>query len=179
MEPVSLDMGEITQYDKSWATTGTQMKREHNIVNSLFMAPEELEKYNFDRYEKYKYIEENEAMYEEYMMEDAEICLVGFGIAARVCKNAIRKARKEGIKVGLIRPITLWPFPKQPLLEAAQKVKAFISVELSMGQLIEDIQLATRFQKPILLCNRTGGMIPTAQNVLDAIDEAISIGGDK
>ena len=96
MEPVSLDMGEITQYDKSWATTGTQMKREHNIVNSLFMAPEELEKYNFDRYEKYKHIEENEAMYEKYMMEDAEICLVGFGIAARVCKNAIRKARKEG-----------------------------------------------------------------------------------
>lgn len=179
MEPVSLDMGEITQYDKSWATTGTQMKREHNIVNSLFLSPEELEKYNFDRYEKYKLIEETEAMYEEYMMEDAEICIVAFGVAARVSKNAIDEARRQGLKVGMIRPITLWPFPKKVMFEAAQKVKAFVSVELSMGQMVEDIELATRCLKPVLLCNRVGGMIPTTQNVLDAINKANSIGGDK
>lgn len=179
MEPVSLDMGEVTQYDKPWATTGTQMKREHNIVNSLFLSPEELEKYNFDRYEKYKFIEENEAMYEEYMMEDAEICIVAFGVAARVSKNAIDEARKAGIKVGMIRPITLWPFPKKVMFEAAQKVKAFVSVELSMGQMVEDVELATRCLKPVLLCNRVGGMIPTTQNVLDAINKANSLGGDK
>lgn len=179
MEPVSLDMGEVTQYDKSWATTGTQMKREHNIVNSLFLSPEELEKYNFDRYEKYKFIEENEAMYEEYMMEDAEICIVAFGVAARVSKNAIDEARKQGIKVGMIRPITLWPFPKKVMFEAAGKVKAFVSVELSMGQMVEDVELATRCLKPVLLCNRVGGMIPTTQNVLDAINKANSLGGDK
>ncbi len=177
MEPVSLDMGEITQYDKSWALTGTQLKREPNVVNSLYIKPDELEVLNFKRYEKYKLVEENEVMYEEYMMDDAELCIVAFGVAARVSQNAIDEARKLGIKVGMIRPITLWPFPKKILNETAKKVKAFVSVELSMGQMIEDIELATRCQKPVLLCNRTGGMIPTVENVLDKIKEADKIGG--
>lgn len=177
MEPVSLDMGEVTQYDKSWAVTGTECKREHNIINSLFLKPDELEEFNFKRFEKYKIVEENEVMYEEYCMEDADICIVAFGIASRVSKNAIDEARKQGIKVGMIRPITLWPFPKKALFAAADKVKAFISVELSMGQLIEDVELATRCKKPVLLCNRTGGMIPTTDNVLDKIKEADKIGG--
>lgn len=179
MEPVSLDMGEVTKYDKPWATTGTKGERDHNIVNSLFLKPEELEKYNFDRYERYKKIEETETMFEEYRMDDAEICIVAFGVAARVSKNAIDEARKNGIKVGMIRPITLWPFPKKVLAEAAKKVKAFVSVELSMGQLIEDIELSTRCAKPVLLCNRVGGMIPTVKNVLEKIDEANNIGGDR
>ncbi len=179
MEPVSLDMGEIKEYDKSWAVTGTNCEREHNVINSLFLKPEELEIENFKRYEKYKLIEENEVMYEEYRMEDAEICIVAFGIASRVSKNAIDEARKAGVKVGMIRPITLWPFPKKALLAAADKVKAFISVELSMGQLIEDVELATKCKKPVLLCNRTGGMIPTTNNVLDKIYEADKIGGAK
>ena len=177
MEPVSLDMGEITQYDKSWAVTGTKGERKHNIINSLFLKPEELEIENFKRYEKYKLIEENEVMYEEYLMDDAEICIVAFGIASRVSKNAIDEARKQGIKIGMIRPVTLWPFPKKVLSEAADKVKAFISVELSMGQLIEDVELATKCKKPVLLCNRTGGMIPTTENVLEKIYEADKIGG--
>ena len=179
MEPVSLDMGEVTQYDKPWATNGTKMQREHNIVNSLFIQPDELEVYNFERYERYKTVEENEVMYDEYMMDDAEIAIVAFGVAARVSQNAIDAARAKGIKVGMIRPITLWPFPKKVLNAAADKVKAFISVELSMGQLIEDIELATRCKKPVLLCNRVGGMIPTTQNVLDKITEANEIGGDR
>ena len=177
MEPVSLDMGEITQYDKSWAVTGTKCERPHNVINSLFLKPEELEIENFKRYEKYKLIEENEVMYEEYLMDDAEICIVAFGIASRVSKNAIDEARKQGIKIGMIRPVTLWPFPKKVLSEAADKVKAFISVELSMGQLIEDVELATKCKKPVLLCNRTGGMIPTTENVLEKIYEADKIGG--
>ncbi|MBO5859122.1 MAG: 3-methyl-2-oxobutanoate dehydrogenase subunit beta, partial [Clostridia bacterium] len=125
----------------------------------------------------YKIVEENEVMYEEYMMDDAEICIVAFGVAARVSQNAIDEARKLGIKVGMIRPITLWPFPKKILNETAKKVKAFVSVELSMGQMIEDIELATRCQKPVLLCNRVGGMIPTVENVLNKIKEADKIGG--
>ena len=172
MEPVSLDMGEITQYDKSWAVTGTKGERKHNIINSLFLKPEELEIENFKRYEKYKLIEENEVMYEEYLMDDAEICIVAFGIASRVSKNAIDEARKQGIKVGMIRPITLWPFPKKPLLKAADKVKKFISVELSMGQMVEDIELAIRCKKPVELCNRVGGMIPSPEEVLAKIQEA-------
>ncbi|MBR2417919.1 MAG: 3-methyl-2-oxobutanoate dehydrogenase subunit beta, partial [Clostridia bacterium] len=115
---------------------------------------------------------ENEVMYEEYMMEDADICVSAFGIAARVAKNAIAMARAEGIKVGMIRPITLWPFPKAPFVKAADKVKSFISVELSMGQMIEDIKLATECKKDVYLCNRAGGMIPSPEQVLESIIKA-------
>ncbi len=172
MEPVSLDFEVKKMPEKTWATTGTKMEREHNVVNSLFLAPEALEKYNFMRYERYAQIEENETMYEEYMMDDAEICVAAFGIAARVSKNAINEARKMGIKVGLIRPITLWPFPKAPFKKAAEKVKAMISVELSMGQMIEDVRLATECKVPVTLCNRVGGMIPSPKQVLQAILDA-------
>ena len=172
MEPVEISDTDIKTFDKPWALTGTDCKREHNIANSLFLVPEELEKTNFQRYEKYKQVEENEVMYEEFMMDDAEICVVAFGIAARVSQNAVTEARKQGIKVGMIRPITLWPFPKKVLKDAAVKVKSFISVELSMGQMIEDIKLSTECKKPVLLCNRTGGMIPTPEQVLEKIKEA-------
>ena len=172
MEPVSLDFEIEEAPAKPWATTGTKMEREHNIVNSLFLSPEKLEEVNFERYERYKYIEENEAMYEEYMMDDAEICVAAFGIAARVAKNAINEAREMGIKVGLIRPITLWPFPNAPFKKAADKVKEIISVELSMGQMIEDIKLASECKVPVTLCNRVGGMIPSPEQVLEAIVKA-------
>ena len=177
MEPVSLNYGEPAKYDKSWAVTGTECARPHNIVNSLFLQPDELEKFNFTRYERYKQIEENETMYEEYMMEDAEICVVAFGISARVAKNAIVQARAEGVKVGMIRPITLWPFPKAPMLKAAEKVHTFISVEMSMGQMIEDIELAIRCRRPVKLCNRVGGMIPAPDQVYASIVEAAKEGG--
>ena len=172
MEPVSLDYDIKPEPEKPWATTGTKMEREHNIVNSLSLVPEELEQLNFERYERYKKIEETEVMYEEYMMEDAEICIAAFGIASRVAKNAINAAREQGIKVGMIRPITLWPFPVAPFKAAADKVKSFISVELSMGQMIEDVRLATECKKPVTLCNRAGGMIPSPEQVLEAIIEA-------
>ncbi len=172
MEPVELSEVKVNEYDKSWAVTGTKCERKHNIINSLSLIPDELEQLNFARYEKYKTIEENEAMYEEYMMDDAEICVCAFGIAARVAKNAIVKAREQGIKAGLIRPITLWPFPNAPFTEAADKVKAFISVELSMGQMIEDIKLATECKKDVYLCNRAGGMIPSPEQVLESIIKA-------
>ena len=172
MEPVSLDFTVGETVEKPWAVTGTKLQREHNVINSLSLVAEELEKFNFDRYERYKIIEENEAMYEEYMMDDAEIVLVAFGIAARVTKNAVNEARKLGIKAGLIRPITLWPFPKAPFEKAVDKAKSFISVELSMGQMIEDIKLAIECKKPVTLCNRAGGMIPSPAQVLDAIKNA-------
>ena len=171
MEPVELPEIAPKESEKPWAVRGTKMEREHNIINSLYLKPEILEKTNFERFERYKAIEENEAMYEEYMMDDAEICVVAFGIAARVSKNAVTAARKKGIKVGLIRPITLWPFPKEALKKAADKVKGFISVELSMGQMIEDIKLSTECKKPVELCNRTGGMIPTPEEVLASIEK--------
>ena len=172
MEPITFEDAEIETYEKPWTLTGTKGKRKHNIVNSLYLKPDELEVKNFQRYERYKIVEENEQMWEEYQMEDAEICVVAFGIASRVAKNAIVAARKEGIKVGLIRPITLWPFPKKALAAAADKVKGFISVELSMGQMIEDVRLATQCKRPVALCNRCGGMIPSPDEVLESIRKA-------
>ena len=172
MEPISFEDAEIEVYEKPWALTGTKGQRKHNVVNSLYLKPDELEKKNFERFERYKQIEETEAMWEEYMMEDAEVCVVAFGIASRVAKNAVAAARAEGIKVGLIRPITLWPFPTKALRAAADKCKAFVSVELNMGQMIEDVRLATECKRPVSLCNRAGGMIPSPDQVLESIRAA-------
>lgn len=169
MEPVVLPEDSCGTVEKPWAVTGTQMKRAHNIVNSLYLVPEELERTNIERFERYKAVEEQETRWESFMMEDADICLVAFGIAARVTKNAVTAARKEGIKAGMIRPITIWPFPKKPLREAADRVRGFISVELSMGQMIEDVRLATECRRPVELCFRAGGMIPSPDEVLESI----------
>lgn len=171
MEPVALEAKDVKVYEKPWAANGHDFKRPKNIVNSLSLDPEELERLNFARFERYRAVEENEVMYEEYMMDDAEICIVAFGITSRVSKNAIVEARKQGIKAGMIRPITLWPFPKKAMLDAAKKVKAFLSVEMSMGQMKEDIELAERCLKPVYLCNRVGGMIPSPDQVLNKIVE--------
>ena len=172
MEPVSLDFKVEPPVEKPWAATGTNMQRPHNVINSLYLKPDQLEKTNFERFERYEIIKENEVMYEEYLLDDAEICVVAFGIASRVAKNAINEARNQGIKVGLIRPITLWPFPEKIINKVADKVKSFISVELSMGQMIEDIRLAVNGKAPVTLCNRSGGMIPSPEQVLEAIKNA-------
>ena len=177
MEPVSLDFELEPVPEKPWATTGTKMAREHNIVNSLYLKPDELEKGNFDRYERYKIVEANETRYEEYLTDDADIVIAAFGIAARVSRNAVNEARKLGIRAGMIRPITLWPFPNVPFEKAAEHAKAFISVELSMGQMIEDVELATKCRVPVTLCNRAGGMIPSPAEVLECIKK-IANGGN-
>ncbi len=171
MEPVSIPEPSGEKVEKPWAANGTKGERKHNIINSLYLKAEILEKTNFERYEKYAEVEKNEVMYESYMMDDAEYCVVAFGIAARISKNAVTVARKKGIKVGLIRPITLWPFPTQVLKETSEKVKGFISVELSMGQMIEDVKLATDCKRPVWLCNRSGGMIPSPEQVEASIEK--------
>lgn len=177
MEPVDLNFDVKPALEKPWATTGTKMQRKHNIVNSLSLVPEELEKLNIARFERYDLVKQNETMYEEFMMDDAEIAIAAFGIAARVSKNAVKEARKRGIKAGLIRPITLWPFPDAPFKKAATHVKEIISVELSMGQMIEDVRLASECKVKVSLCNRVGGMIPSPEQVLDAIVKASNNGG--
>lgn len=111
-------------------------------------------------------------------MEDAELCIVAFGVSARVAKNAIDTARADGIKVGMLRPITLWPFPVAPIRAAADKVRAFISVEMSMGQMIEDVRLASECKKPVYLCNRAGGMIPSVEDILASVKNADLSGGN-
>ena len=175
MEPVALPEPHKSVIDKPWAVTGTQMKREHNIINSLYLSPEVLEKTNFQRFERYAEIEKNEVRFESYLMDDAEYCIVAFGIAARVAKNAITAMRKEGLKVGLIRPITVWPFPKKAIREAADKVKGFVCVELSMGQMIEDVRLAEECLRPVMLCNRAGGMIPGVDQIVSMTRSLVSL----
>lgn len=176
MEPVQLTDVKIPVIEKPWATNGTKNHEGRNVINSLSLLPEELEVWNHRRYDRYAEVEKNEVMYEEFMTSDADIIIVAFGIAARVSKNAIVEARKKGIKVGLIRPITLWPFPKDALLKASKTAKAFISVELNMGQMIEDVKLAINCSRPVYFVGRTGGMIPSPEEVLAKIEE---IGGAK
>jgi len=178
MEPVSFDFEVKEAPEKPWATTGTKMQREHNIANSLYLSPEVLEIKNFERYEKYAQICEKEAIAEEYLLDDAEIVVAAFGIAARVSKNAVNAARAEGIKAGLIRPITLWPFPEKTFKKTVGKAKQIISVELSMGQMIEDVRLATECRVPVTLCNRVGGMIPSPEQVYEAIKAAAGKAGE-
>ena len=177
MEPVSFDFTIKEQIEKPWATTGTKMQRKHNVVNSLFLNPEQLEEMNNERYRKYDVIKEKEALCEEYLADDADILIAAFGIAARVSKNAVNKARENGIKAGLLRPITLWPFPEKVFAKHASHVKEIISVELSMGQMIEDVRLAVNCSVPVSLCYRVGGMIPTPDQVYQAIVEANAKGG--
>ncbi|MBR2780955.1 MAG: 3-methyl-2-oxobutanoate dehydrogenase subunit VorB [Eubacteriaceae bacterium] len=171
MEPVVLPEDEPVMIEKPWAVTGTQMKRPHNVINSLYLQPDELENLNFGRYDRYKIVERDEVRYESYLMEDAEYCVVATGIAARVTKNAVNAARAKGIKVGMIRPITLWPFPKKILKETAAKVKAFLVVELSMGQMVEDVKLAIECSRPVDLCCHTGGIIVSPEQVMDYIEK--------
>lgn len=174
MEPVSLDIESAFMVEKPWALTGTKCERKHNIINSLYLKPEELENKNFERFKKYETVEKNEVMCEEYLTSDADICVVAFGIAARVAKNAVNEARKTGVKTGLIRPLTLWPFPKKLLFAAACKCRAFISVEMNLGQMIDDIELSIRCKKPVYLCSRTGGMIPSVDQIIAKINEVNS-----
>ena len=158
--------------EKTWATTGTKGEREPNVINSLYIDPNICAEHNERLAKKYKAIEENEVRWEEYNTENAEIIFVAYGTPSRITRAAIKMLEKEGIKAGLIRPITLWPFPVKPLRAAADKCKAFVSVELNMGQMIEDVRLATECKRPVTLCNRAGGMIPSPDQVLDSIRAA-------
>ena len=169
MEPISFEDVAVEHYDKPWALTGTECKRKHNIVNSLYLQPDVLEKKNFERYEKYKVVEASEALHESYLMEDADVCVVAFGIAARVAKNAVVAARGEGIKAGMIRPITLWPFPEAAIRATLRTAQKYLCVEMSMGQMVDDVRLAVGGERPVEFYGRTGGMVPTVKELVDRI----------
>ncbi|AUG57466.1 3-methyl-2-oxobutanoate dehydrogenase subunit VorB [Acetivibrio saccincola] len=163
----------IVRGDKSWATTGTNMERDKNVVTSIYIEPEVLEQHNLKLQAKYKMIEENEVRVESYNCEDADIIVVAFGTIARIVSNVIKQAEKEGIKVGLIRPITLWPFPKEEFEKYAKVPKAFLTVELNAGQMVEDVRLAVNGRKPVYFYGRMGGMIPKEAEILDKIKEIL------
>lgn len=173
MEPVMFpENPEVVTYDKPWSLTGTGGKRDKNIINSLYLQADQLENKNIERYKKYDEVIEKEPLWEEFMLDDAEIVIVAYGASARISKNAIKTAREAGIKVGMVRPITLWPFPKKILKEKAKSARAFISAELSMGQMIDDIRLAIECTRPVYLANRVGGMVYTPSEILAVIEKA-------
>ncbi len=169
MEPVELPEPVVKEFDKPWALTG-KGKGKSRVITSLSLSPEELEEWNINNFKKYALIQSREQRAEEFLMDDAEVCVVAFGISARISRNAVLEARAKGIKAGLIRPISLYPFPVEVLKKAASHVKRFISVELSMGQMIEDVKLAIECSRPVSLCNRAGGVIVSPEEVLAAIE---------
>ena len=152
-----------------WAAVGKPKNRKPNIITSLELQPDAMEQNNLRFQAKYKAIEENEVRYEEIMCEDAEYLLVAFGSSARICQKACQIARKKGIKLGLLRPITLWPFPTKAIAEYANKVKAMLTVELNAGQMVEDVRLAVNGKVPVEHYGRLGGIVYTPDEIVEAV----------
>lgn len=156
-----------------WAVTGKTKDRRPNIITSLELDPAAMEENNLRFQRKYREIEENEVRYEEFMCEDAEYLVVAFGSSARICQKVVEIAREEGIKLGLLRPITLWPFPKKALASYVGKVKGILSVELNAGQMVEDIRLAVECKVKVEHFGRLGGIVFTPDEVLNALKEKL------
>ncbi|NLC44920.1 MAG: 3-methyl-2-oxobutanoate dehydrogenase subunit VorB [Clostridiales bacterium] len=158
---------------KDWATTGWKGDRPRAVISSLIIDPQELEDHVHKMFRKYEMIQANETMAECYNCEDAEIIICAYGTTSRVVRSVIDKAKQVGINLGLIRPITLWPFPTDTIREYAEKehVKAFMTVEMSMGQMVEDVTLAVGGRKPSHFFGRTGGMIPNPDDILAEIEK--------
>ncbi len=171
MEPVVFPQINSEQPEKSWAANGHKNKREHNIINSLFLKPDELEKSVEERFSRYGVIEENEQDAELYRTDDAEIIVTAYGAASRICREAVDNARKNGIRAGLLRPKTLWPFPVSAYRNILESAKKILCVELSMGQMVDDVRLAVNCSVPVYFYGRTGGNIPSADEVLKRLSE--------
>ena len=153
---------------KPWALTGAK-GRPRNIIRSLYLGERVLEKHNQHLQEKYKKISRKEVRYEAYSLEDAEIVLVAYGTSARISRAALIRAREKGLKVGMLRPITLWPFPTDIIARIANRSKAFLAVEMSAGQMVEDVRLAVEGKCPVRFYGRMGGEVPTTKEILKEI----------
>jgi len=174
MEPVEFTEPEKREFEpKTWATTGTDGKRKPNIINSLSLDAYGLERMNINMQKKYAMMEEKEVRYEMYNMEDAEVVIVAYGTTSRIVKNSIAALKEEGINVGLIRPITVWPFPMKAFDEIPSTTKALLSVEMSMGQMIDDIKIASQGRWPVHFYGRSGGVIPKPDAIVNKVKEII------
>lgn len=173
MEPVEFREREQRELPaKDWAADGLGDRTEHNVINSLFLQADKLEQHNLKLFRKYDAIKEKEVRYELFNCEDADLILVAYGTTARICKNAIKLAEAEGLKVGLVRPISLWPFPVEAFEKTIDSTKnGFLTVEMSMGQMVDDVRMAVLGRQPVEFYGRTGGMIPTPEEILGKIKE--------
>ncbi|HTS38149.1 MAG TPA: 3-methyl-2-oxobutanoate dehydrogenase subunit VorB [Candidatus Solibacter sp.] len=173
MEPLDLQYREVSAPLKPWAVKGTAGTRK-NVVTSIVLEPDDLEDHQRRMEAKYIRAQQCEARYEEYLTEDAELILVGYGIVSRVLRSAIDRARRQGIKAGLFRPISLWPFPSQELQAFTARAGKLLVVELSNGQMIEDVRLALNGRKPIGFYGRVGGNVPTVEEIFAKIEEQVA-----
>ena len=167
------DKEEIIEISKNWAATGTKMERENNVITSIFLEPEVLETLNLDLQRKYAEIEEHETMVETINCEEADIILVAYGTVSRIVKDVIVLAQQYGIKVGLIRPKTLWPFPDKEFKKYQDVPKAFLCVELSAGQMVEDVRLALEGKNKVHFYGRMGGMVPSQKEIFEKIRQVL------
>lgn len=176
MEPVEFkERKKIELPPKDWATTGMK-GRKQNLINTLDLDPEGLERHNLKLKKKYDEIKEKEQRCEVMDCDDAEVIVVAYGTAARVVQTAQKRLRKEGVKVGIIRPITLWPFPEKTIKQYRDKVDSFLTVEMSTGQMVEDVKLAVEGRAPVYFYGRTGGMIPTPDEIIREVKKLASGG---
>ncbi|WP_092921886.1 3-methyl-2-oxobutanoate dehydrogenase subunit VorB [Romboutsia hominis] len=181
MEPVEFKAPKTRELKpKDWATVGTKGERKPNVINSLYLQPDELEKHCIKLEAKYREIEKNEVDYEMYKTEDAELVFVAYGTTARIVKNSIDMLREEGIKAGLIRPKTLWPFPFEAFNQIPE-AKSLLTVEMSMGQMVEDVRLAVEGRLPVHFYGRAGGMIPDPESIAnkakEVMESELAVGG--
>ncbi|MBK7100154.1 MAG: 3-methyl-2-oxobutanoate dehydrogenase subunit VorB [Sphingobacteriales bacterium] len=161
MEKVKWGKHTIKKTPKPWATTGKTTDRKRNSITSLFMKPEDMEAHNLKLVAKYNEMQKNEVRFEEMQTADADYIFVAYGLSARICMKAMDIARSRGLKVGLFRPITLFPFPEKRLEELASEVKLMLTVELNSGQMVEDVRLAVNGKVPVKFYGRMGGVMPT------------------
>ena len=163
----------IVETAKPWATVGTQMKRNHNTTASIHLDPAVLEQWNEERQNQYRVMEQMEQRYELMNVEGADVVLVAYGSVARIAKNVIKVAEREGIKLGLLRPISLWPYPTEAFEKVIPQAKAFLVVEMSAGQMLEDVRLTVEGRRPVFFHGRMGGMIPTVADILAKVREIV------
>ncbi len=168
MEPVEFPEPVKQFPEKSWAIKGTP-ETSDNLITSIELDPDDLERHNLKLQQKYAIIEEQEVRFEDYSLSDAEIVLVGFGIISRILQTIVDNLRDVGVKVGLLRPITLFPFPKKKISQLAEQAKFFLVVEMSNGQLVDDVRLAVAGRKPVYLYNRLGGNVPSEKEINDEL----------
>ena len=168
MEPVTLRPYQPVRPlpPKDWATTGTRHSGgRRRVINSLYLQPDELERHVRDLYRKYAAIEASEPRWESWQCDDADLVLVAYGTTARIARNAIVKCRQQGLRVGLLRPITLYPFPQAPFVPLCARARGFLVVEMSMGQMVDDVRLAVAGRRPVAFYGRTGGIVPTPAEI--------------
>ena len=173
MEPVELQESYPNTYDRSgWALTGAK-DREGHTITSIYLDADEMEEYIHKLYRKYAEIERAETRFEEFETADAEIVIVAYGIVSRVVRSAVELLRQEGIKAGMVRPITLWPYPTAAIRRLADQAKFFLAVEMSMGQMVEDVKLAVEGLRPVYFYGRSGGNVPTPAEVVAQVKQRL------